>query len=145
MKLRLRFALFTCGRCRRSYASPLGHSCVVRMDRKAPAGTTKVRPRLSGSLICDRCGAPLGNPLTHVCMIRSDWKKRKAAHEKAQAAATRKAAAAARPRHLYQRCRDDDCRRMPCVAWKEGIEQGYADGESAGFEKGFRAGAASCE
>lgn len=144
MKLKVNFGLFRCGRCRKSYANPLGHSCVIRMDRKAPIGTTKVRPKLSGSVTCDRCGKPFGNPLTHVCTVKSDFKRRKAAHAKAQAAARRKAAAAARPKHLYRQCRDGDCKRLPCVAWKEALEIGLAEGEEAGYAKGYSAGVASC-
>jgi hypothetical protein len=30
----------------------------------------------------------------------------------------------ARPAHDYRRCRDRDCERGPCTAWRDGIEYG---------------------
>jgi hypothetical protein len=138
MKLSARFALFHCGRCGRDYASPLGHLCVVRMDRKTPVGKTRLAPSAGVSATC-KCGKPLGNPLTHVCVGGSDFKRRKAA--------AAKAAKAARPKHLYQACHDEECSRIPCEAFREGRAEGYqnghADGSAAGFDAGFAAGAAS--
>ncbi|MGH3099276.1 MAG: hypothetical protein ACRDMV_25125 [Streptosporangiales bacterium] len=54
-------------------------------------------------------------------------------------------------RHDYATCRDDDCDRYGCVAYKtgyadgneDGFEDGYEDGRVAGFEAGFAAGRGS--
>jgi len=134
VKLRASFALFRCGRCNRTYANPLGHMCVVRMDRKSPVRKTTVAPKADLSAGCGTCGKPMGNPLTHVCVIRSDFKKRKAAAAKRTAV---------KPRHLYQSCRDDDCQRVPCTAFRDGRAEGYQDGYSDGEAAGYRAGQAS--
>jgi hypothetical protein len=139
VKLSARFALFHCGRCKKDYANPLGHMCTVRMDRTTPVGKTRVAPKVSVSASCSDCGKPKGNPLTHVCVTGSDFKRRKAA--------AARAAKAARPKHLYQACHDEDCERIPCEAFREGRAEGYqnghADGSAAGFDAGFAAGAAS--
>jgi hypothetical protein len=53
--------------------------------------------------------------------------------------------------HLAERCRDDDCPRLPCRMFKAGYRKGYddgyakgwMDGEAAGYSAGFAAGAAS--
>lgn len=46
-------------------------------------------------------------------------------------------------RHDYRLCRDGDCPRLACEAWREAYQEGYADGVSAGYSAGFAAGAAS--
>jgi hypothetical protein len=53
--------------------------------------------------------------------------------------------------HLAEHCRDDYCRRLPCVLYKagyrngyqQGYAEGYAAGSAAGFAAGFAAGMAS--
>jgi hypothetical protein len=37
--------------------------------------------------------------------------------------------------HAYQSCRDSDCPRLACRAWKDGHEAGY----QTGFEDGIAA------
>lgn len=37
------------------------------------------------------------------------------------------ASRAGRPAHPYQACRDEDCERTACEAYKEGYAQGWAD------------------
>ena len=60
------------------------------------------------------------------------------------------ASAARTPRaaHDYQACRDDDCPRPACLAYREGHDEGYpegfADGNASGFAAGQAAAAASC-
>lgn len=137
MKLKLKLALFHCGRCGKDFSSLLGHACVVR--RPAARGTT-VAVRASVTPLCGACGKPAGNPLTHVCVIRTDFKRRKKAAAKKAAAAKRAAA----PKHLYQSCQDKDCKRMPCAAFREGREEGRIEGEETGYAKGYAAGVRSC-
>jgi hypothetical protein len=84
--------LFRCGRCGRRYSNPLTHTCATRMDRKRPAGTTRLSPQASRT--CGTCGQPYANPLTHICTVRTDFKKRQAAaarqQKQARAAKARK-------------------------------------------------------
>jgi hypothetical protein len=47
-------------------------------------------------------------------------------------------------RHHYRTCRDQDCPRLACQAWKEAYAEGYADGRQSGYEDGFIDGQASC-
>lgn len=88
--------LFRCGRCGRRYANPLTHVCVTRMDRKRPAGKTRLSPQASRR--CGTCGQPYANPLTHVCTVKTDYRKRQAAaarqQKQAKAAAARQQKAA---------------------------------------------------
>jgi hypothetical protein len=34
--------------------------------------------------------------------------------------------------HRYQACRDRDCERTACTAWREAYEEGFAEGFAAG-------------
>lgn len=38
-------------------------------------------------------------------------------------------------KHTYASCRDKECRRLACVAYKEGYRDGYEDGYSAGADQ----------
>lgn len=166
MKLRLGFALFHCGRCKTSHSNPLGHVCKVRN----PRGKVTARPKLTLSAgDCTGCGKPLGNPFTHVCSNAGDFRKRRnkaaaaakrakvnarvagvraterrRANERvAKARAKAKGKSPARKpaeRHDYHACRDKDCQRVACQAWKEGLAEGYEEGAEAGYERGYAAG-----
>jgi hypothetical protein len=132
VKVKLRGALFHCGTCRKDYSNPFGHVCVSRMGRAA--GRTKLKPSLSAR--CPKCRKPLGNPLTHTCTTRTDFKRRAAKAKKDAAAAKRKA----RPAHRYEACRDEDCKRVPCAAWRDGRREGYRDGFEDGYDGGYSEG-----
>lgn len=45
--------------------------------------------------------------------------------------------------HRPSRCRDRDCLRPLCVAYREGYEDGFGAGYGAGYSEGYAAGAAS--
>jgi len=47
------------------------------------------------------------------------------------------------PQHRYQSCRDGDCERAACMAWREGRAEGYDEGHEDGYREGFADGAAS--
>jgi hypothetical protein len=137
VKLKIRGALFHCGRCGKKHNSVFGHTCIVRR----PGGRNRVRPAATITTgTCARCKQPVSNPLTHLCTGGGDFKRRGAAEKKAVTAKKRADAAAARkaaPKHEYQRCQDDGCARVACVAYRDGREHGFAEG--------FAAGAASAE
>lgn len=156
-KLKIRGAVFHCGRCRKSYSNPLGHRCVVRN----PKGRTRVRPKASASLVtCGSCGKKYSNPLRHVCVVKSDAKKRRAAAGRQPV--RKKSAKPARPTvvrvggkkkqaHDYRACPDKDCARQACSAWKEAWREawdkahseGYAEGRADGHAAGYSAGVAA--
>jgi hypothetical protein len=133
VRLKLQDALFRCGRCHQRYSNPLGHVCVTRLDRKARDGRTTVAPKAGLSFgTCGTCGKPLGNPFTHTCRPRPDFKRRAAKARKDAAAAKRQA----RPEHPPpSACRDADCARAACVAFRDrrqyGYEEGFIDGQAA--------------
>lgn len=87
---------------------------------------------------CGACGQPRSNPLTHVCASgKGDFARRAAEHKRAEAAARRDAAAAARKaaKHDYADCRDTDCSRYPCRVYREGIKAGRAAGIAEGYSR----------
>lgn len=143
-------ALFRCGRCRKSYSNPLGHVCTVR----SPKGRVRVKPRASASLaVCGTCGKPYSNPLGHVCIVKTDFRRRTAAGKRRAAAAAKRkkplvvrakkkapAGRASAQAHDYRACRDEDCARTACVAWREALAEGYRDGWKDGHAEGYRAG-----
>jgi hypothetical protein len=132
-----------CGKCGKR-RGPL-HTCIVRR----PSGRAKVKaPRVTLAR-CPRCGKDYASPLTHVCPSRrGDFKRRKAAAERAarkrkaeQLRQQRKAEAARRRAqggpskrtdHHYSACRDEDCRRLACRAYRDGVDRGFEAGREAG-------------
>jgi len=134
----VRISLVACGRC----GKPRGlfHACVYRIGRRP--GRTRIRPRVT----CGSCGKPVRN-LRHVCTTRTDFRKRRNAARRAEATARRRAKRKAatqrrrerararrktrassppKPRHDYRNCREPDCQRQACQAWREGVEAGVA-------------------
>jgi len=114
--MKVKGGLVRCGRCGRRYTNPFSHVCAGRGN-----GRTRVKPKFSASVKCPRCGRPYANPLTHVCPGKSgDFRRRKKVAEKRAKAAAR----GARPKHSHRTCRDPDCQRVACVAYREGVEDG---------------------
>lgn len=103
------------------------------------------------SVECPKCRKRYTNPLAHTCAVSTDFKRRKAAAARAEkrdaararrkaAADRRKAAAAERRRkarekrpaaarrpatrqsHDYRLCRDEECPRHACRAYRDGLE-----------------------
>lgn len=42
--------------------------------------------------------------------------------------------------HPYQACRDRECERYACRAWKEAWREAYAEGLREGYRQGYDAG-----
>jgi hypothetical protein len=119
--LRIAASLMKCGKCGKRYSNPLTHVCY---NPRGHAPRLQVKPRVTAD--CPRCGKPVTNPLAHVCKIPSDFRKRLAEHKKQQAAARRQKARAEAPKHDYHSCRDDNCQRRACTAYREGFADGVA-------------------
>jgi hypothetical protein len=144
MALRLRATSpVYCGKCGKRRG--LVHTCVVRRA----GGRTKVKAPKVTLARCPRCGKDYASPLTHVCPSKpGDFKRRKAAAEraarkrKAEQLREQRRAEAARRRaqggpakrtdHHHSTCRDADCRRALCRAYKEGVDHGFDAGREAG-------------
>lgn len=138
----------TCGRCGKPRG--LRHVCVSSRNRKAAV-------KASWSFgQCPKCRKRVTNPLTHTCRPKTDYKRRRAAASKQEAKDKRAQAASvakvgrsrqrgpAKPKHDYTTCRDDDCQRTGCVAFRTGYHLGHLEGHDQGFDLGFAAGQASC-
>jgi len=119
MPLRLRVTSpVYCGKCGKRRG--LAHVCMVRR----PDGRTRLKAPSVSLATCPRCGRQYANPFTHVCPPRrGDFKRRKAsAAKRAKTAAPKRQA----PQHQYQTCRDTDCQRYACVAYRDGYDNGAA-------------------
>lgn len=121
MGLRIAASPMKCGQCGKRYSNPVTHVCY---NPRGHAPRLQVKPRVT--VDCPRCGKPVTNPLAHVCKIPSDFRKRLAEHKKQQAAARRRKARAEAPKHDYHSCRDDNCQRRACTAYREGFVDGVA-------------------
>ena len=119
----------TCGRCGKPREG-IRHVCVSTRERPMT-----LKPSINFGK-CPTCKKTITNPLTHVCAPKSDFKKRKRAAEKREKARKKRQA----EQHPFESCRDDQCKRPQCVAYRTGWHQG----EAAGFESGFNAGLAAC-
>ena len=135
--------VITCGRCGQPREG-LRHVCVSNSKRRA---TLKPAVDLG---TCGTCKKPLGNPLTHVCAPRSDFRARKARAAKRERDREREKARKKRQgeKHDYQACRDPDCPRPLCKAfkggWKLGYDTGHDDGWALGYDTGHKDGIADC-
>jgi hypothetical protein len=111
-----------CGKCGKRRG--LIHTCIVRRE----SGRTRLKAPGVMLASCPNCGRPYANPFTHVCASkRGDFGRRKAAAAKRGKAAKPKLQ---RPAHDYQTCRDPDCRRYGCQAFRDGYDRGSADAQA---------------
>jgi hypothetical protein len=119
--------LVKCGRCGKRYNNPLTHVCVARMDRKTKP--TRLKPQVRATLIqCGKCGKSYTNPLTHTCVTRLTRKQKNILAKRRKPAPKPARKPAAKPAHNYRVCRDSDCHRPPCQAYREGYDDGLRDG-----------------
>lgn len=122
----IKVQIVKCGRC----GKPRGvfHVCVTRMGRRP--GRTRIRPRITRD--CPKCRRPVTNPLTHVCKTQTSFKRKAAAAKKSRAQDRRRQAASVakvgraragggKQRHDYRTCKDQDCARVACVAYRDGL------------------------
>lgn len=119
MGLRIAASLMKCGQCGKRYSNPLTHVCY---NPRGKGARLQIKPRVT--VDCPRCKKPVTNPLTHVCSVRTDFRKRLAEQRKREAAERRAKARAAAPKHDYHSCRDGDCQRRMCLAYREGFQDG---------------------
>jgi hypothetical protein len=136
--MKLRLSMGTCGRCGKEIGNPLRHVCVTRAHRPKRRGRTRIRPKASASAKCGTCGKPYANPLTHVCTVKTDFRRRAAAGKRTAKPGRRRKpprVAVVRPdgsqEHLVPAaCRDEDCTRKTCQAYKDGFAAGVAAAEA---------------
>lgn len=98
----------------------------VTHDRRRRVKTYGFLPKPKVSFgRCGTCGKEIKNPLTHACAVKTDFKRRKKAAQKQGRKQGRRG-------HNYRTCRDEDCGRPACEAYREGYELGWDDGSRAG-------------
>jgi hypothetical protein len=126
---RKRRALFHCGTCGRQYSNPLGHRCEQGGDfaRRGKAEKRAQETAARREKAAARRAAETGARRER--RLREDEGRRARRAKENAAAKTRKRKAAARrrgrPEHDYRNCRDADCQRVACEAYREGFENGW--------------------
>src|SRR5208282_3040331 len=125
----------TCGRCGKPREG-LRHVCVSNSRRKAT-----LKPSITFGK-CPTCKKTITNPLTHVCVVKGGFKLAKSKAAKREKAREREKARKKRQaeQHPFESCRDDQCTRPQCVAYRTG----WHEGEAVGYGAGFNAGVAAC-
>jgi len=107
----------TCATCKKRYTNPLTHTCTVKTDfkrRKAKAARSAKAARAAEKRRERRKAATA--------------RRREAKRKRTAAAKARKAAAKTRsprprpPAHDYQTCRDPECEKYGCLAYRQGVE-----------------------
>jgi hypothetical protein len=124
--------VFTCGSCGKGYSNPLGHSCSGGGDM-AKRRRAAERSAATAKRQADR-KAQRARERERIAAVRqaerAKARERVAAarkSERAKAKAKRPGSSRPRPqKHDYRRCRDADCERVACEAWREGFDEGLA-------------------
>lgn len=116
MSLRISVSMARCGQCGKRYSNPLTHVCVNPRGR---GPRLQVRPRVSYD--CPVCERPVTNPLTHVCKVRTDFRRRLADRKRQE---KKPRPQPQQQQHDYRSCRDPDCQRRMCAAYREGFADG---------------------
>jgi hypothetical protein len=118
-----------CQRCRQPRTG-LFHTCRTNSNRSAKVKFTASWPK------CSTCGKD-ARPLHKCGSAKGDFGKRKRAAQKSSKTTrptSSRRSTTGKPQHLYQSCRDRDCQRPACVAYREGLRLGYSEGYQAGIE-----------
>lgn len=127
--------LFACGSCGKKYSNPFGHRCGNAGDfgkrkraaqRAARAEAAKAKRAAERQRVNERIAAARKKERERAAQRVSA--ARRTERRKAEARATRARAARkpprrpGRPAHDYRNCRDHDCERVACEAYREGRE-----------------------
>ncbi len=156
--IRVRPVLGGCSRCGKQYGgrngNPLTHVCRPRAGdfrkrktayRRKVQAAARVKARTAGR---DKQSAKIAavrererqRSRAQIARLKASYELRLTA-AKAKAGQQHKSPARPRrPPHEYQSCRDKDCQRPVCVAFKEGYRDGHRDGYREGFEQGWQQG-----
>lgn len=114
----------TCGTCGKRYSNPLTHVCAPKSDfkqRKAAAGR---RPKAEAARQRKREAAARKREAAKARRKAAAERRKAAAAERRKKAAAKRSAPArrpARPAHDYRLCRDPECPRHACKAYRDGI------------------------
>jgi hypothetical protein len=129
--------LFQCGSCGKQYSNPLGHTCGNAGDfgkrrrakqRAERAEARKAKRAGQRKRVNERIATARKKERERADQRVSAARRReraRAAERVAKAKAARKLARRpGRPSHDYRKCRDHDCERAACEAYREGVNNG---------------------
>lgn len=132
--------LFTCGSCGKPYNSPLGHVCGNAGDfgrrkraaqRASAAAARRAKRAAERQRVSERIAAARKRERDRAAARLSATRRRERARADARVAKARAARKPprrpGRPSHDWRNCRDHDCQRQACEAYREGV----ADTEDA--------------
>ena len=136
--------LFACGACGKSYSNPLGHVCGnagdfgkrrrarQRAERAEARKQTRAetRKRVNERVAAAR-NAERDRAAARVSATRRRERARADARVAKAKAARKPPRRAGRPAHDYRNCRDHDCQRAACEAYREGVADGMDAAEEA--------------
>lgn len=120
-------ALFRCGSCGKDYSNPLGHACSGGGDFAKRRRRQKGSERRAAETSSRKARRQKEIDARKARREREDDARRdRRSKENAAATARKKKAASSRgaPRsqaHDWARCRDADCERAVCEAYREGV------------------------
>jgi hypothetical protein len=129
VKLKRRFRL-RCGSCGKRYQNPLTHVCASPKADFRKRQTAHAKRQAAADRKARRAAVRKRETEARRARRKREEDARRARRGKERAAVrarTAKAAPASRPRrpaHPYRTCRDGDCQRPACLAYREGIETG---------------------
>ena len=136
IKPRASASLAKCGTCGKPYSNPLGHVCTVKTDfrkRKASAG----RRAAAGEKRAKRAAARAKEVAARRARRERENEARRARRAREDEGRRRRRAKeqapggrAARDKHDYRNCRDHDCERQACEAYREGVADGAEKAEA---------------
>jgi hypothetical protein len=128
-----RGALFHCGSCGKRHGNPLGHRCTGGGRFKQLAGR-EARARAASAERQKSAEARERETAARRERRRKEDEARRGRRLREREASKAKTARAkarppsrrsSRPTHDYRRCRDADCQRIPCEAYREGYDDGF--------------------
>jgi hypothetical protein len=135
--------LFTCGACGKSYSNPLGHVCGNAGDfgkrrrarkRAEAAAARKAKRAAERERVNARVVAARQRERERAAQRVSATRRLERARADARVARAKAARPASRPRpssHDWRNCRDHDCQRPACEAYREGVADGMDAAEEA--------------
>lgn len=144
---RKRRPMFRCGSCGRGHGNPFGHRCTAggNLKRKRAAAAAKAerdeqRGREREIRATERAAAK-----AKVADVRGVERARAAERiAAAKAKAPRPPAGRGRgPAHDWVLCRDADCERAVCEAYREGVDDGRELEHQPAYDDGWMAGRAA--
>jgi hypothetical protein len=126
------------GTCGRRYRNPITHTCTVKTDFKqrvtaqARAAATAEKRKKAAAVRAKEVAARRARRAREDAARKTRRQREDEARKARRAKAAKPAAARSRPTHPRpSACRDADCERPVCLAYRDGFEDGaHSAGES---------------